>query len=177
VVSQSSFSNDCHKLDVKYISDIIDWHVETRYLFLQILLSFRGKLDLDCIMSNMSVESYCCLSSGNAHSSGAPEFIPRFNWSSCWSICSSWIVFYRLLFVIWSFFLLSIISSVLLRLTASATHLLSTNLSYQEYTPLKLWLRIPLMARCTRYNITWYSLSVTCGRPVVFSGCPGSFHQ
>jgi hypothetical protein len=116
-------------------------------------------------------------STGKAHSSGAHEFIPRFNWSSCWSICSLCVVFYRLLFVIWSFFLLSIISSVLLRLTASATHLLSTNIAYQEYTPLKIWLRIPLMARCTRYNITWYSLSVTCGRSVVFYGCPGSFHQ
>jgi hypothetical protein len=29
-------------------------------------------------------------STGNAHSSAAPEFIPRFNWSLCWSICSSW---------------------------------------------------------------------------------------
>jgi hypothetical protein len=63
-------------------------------------------------------------STGNAHSSAAPEFIPRFNWSLCWSICSSCVVFYRLLFVIWSFFHLSIISSVL-RLTASATNLLS----------------------------------------------------
>jgi len=35
---------------------------------------------------------------------------------------------------------------------------------------LKLWDRIPFMARCTRYNIMWWSLSVTCGRSVVFSG-------
>jgi len=34
---------------------------------------------------------------------------------------------------------------------------------------LKLWVRIPLMAICTRYNIMWLSLSVTCGRSVVFS--------
>jgi len=35
---------------------------------------------------------------------------------------------------------------------------------------LQLWARTPLMARCIRYNFMWYSLSVTCGRPVVFSG-------
>jgi len=29
---------------------------------------------------------------------------------------------------------------------------------------LKFWFRIPLMARCTRYNIMWWSLSVTCDR-------------
>jgi len=30
------------------------------------------------------------------------------------------------------------------------------------------------MARCTRYNIMWYSLSVTCNRSVVFPGTPVS---
>ena len=39
----------------------------------------------------------------------------------------------------------------------------------QCQSPLKLWVRIQLMARCTRYNIIWQSLSVTCGRSVVFS--------
>jgi hypothetical protein len=34
-------------------------------------------------------------------------------------------------------------------------------------SPQKLWVRISLMARCIRYNIMWYSLSVTCGRSVV----------
>jgi hypothetical protein len=33
----------------------------------------------------------------------------------------------------------------------------------QCLAPLMLWVRIPLMARCTRYNIMWKSLSVTCG--------------
>jgi len=28
----------------------------------------------------------------------------------------------------------------------------------------------PAQARCTRYNIMWYNLSVTCDRSVVFSG-------
>jgi hypothetical protein len=37
----------------------------------------------------------------------------------------------------------------------------------------KLWFRIPLMARCTWYNIMWSILSVTCGRSVVFSGYSG----
>ena len=36
--------------------------------------------------------------------------------------------------------------------------------------PLKLWVQTPLMARYTLYNITWWSLSVTCGRSVIFSG-------
>ena len=31
----------------------------------------------------------------------------------------------------------------------------------QCLSPLKLWVRIPLMTRCTRYNIMWNSLSVT----------------
>jgi hypothetical protein len=35
---------------------------------------------------------------------------------------------------------------------------------------LMLWVRISIRARCTRYNIMWSSLSVTCGRSVVFSG-------
>ena len=40
----------------------------------------------------------------------------------------------------------------------------------QCLSPLKLWVWIPLMQRCTRYNVMWYSLPVTCGRSVVFSG-------
>ena len=43
--------------------------------------------------------------------------------------------------------------------------------------PLKLWVRTPFKARCTRYNIMWYSLSVTCGRSMVFSRYSGFFHQ
>jgi hypothetical protein len=34
----------------------------------------------------------------------------------------------------------------------------------QYLSPLKLWIWIPFMARCTRYNIMWYSLSVTYER-------------
>jgi hypothetical protein len=34
---------------------------------------------------------------------------------------------------------------------------------------LKLWVRVPLMARCTRYNIMWSSFATTCERSVVFS--------
>ena len=33
------------------------------------------------------------------------------------------------------------------------------------------------MARCTRYNTMWYSLSVTFDRSVVLSGYPGFLHQ
>jgi hypothetical protein len=36
-------------------------------------------------------------------------------------------------------------------------------------SPLKLWVWIMLMMRCTWHKIMWSSLSVTCGRPVVFS--------
>ena len=39
------------------------------------------------------------------------------------------------------------------------------------------WVRIPLMARCTRYNIMWYNLSVACDKSVVFSRYSGSLHQ
>jgi hypothetical protein len=31
--------------------------------------------------------------------------------------------------------------------------------------------------RCTWYNIMWSSLSVTCDKSVVFSGCSGFLHQ
>ena len=34
---------------------------------------------------------------------------------------------------------------------------------------LKLWVWIPLKVRCTRYNIMWLSLSLTCDRSVLFS--------
>jgi hypothetical protein len=36
--------------------------------------------------------------------------------------------------------------------------------------PLKLWVRIPFMARCIQYNIMWSSLSVTSDRSVFFPG-------
>jgi hypothetical protein len=39
----------------------------------------------------------------------------------------------------------------------------------QCLSPIMLWVRTPFMARCTRYNIMWLSLSVTCRRSVVFS--------
>ena len=46
--------------------------------------------------------------------------------------------------------------------------------AYHQQT---LRVRAPFMARCTRYNIMWYSLSVTCDRSVVFSGYSGFIHQ
>jgi hypothetical protein len=33
-----------------------------------------------------------------------------------------------------------------------------------------LWILNPVQARCTQYNIMWYSLSVTSDKSVVFSG-------
>jgi len=62
-------------------------------------------------------------------------------------------------------------------ITSSTTdpgHYLSITHDYRRYnqclSPLMLWVRMPFMARCTRYNIMWWSLSVTYDRPVVFSG-------
>ena len=43
----------------------------------------------------------------------------------------------------------------------------------QCLSPLQLWVPIPLMARCTRHNFMWSSLSVTCDRSVVFSEYSG----
>ena len=40
----------------------------------------------------------------------------------------------------------------------------------QCLSPLTLWVLTLFMGRCTRYNIMWSSLSVTCNRSVVFSG-------
>ena len=47
----------------------------------------------------------------------------------------------------------------------------------QCLSPLKLWVWIPFMMRCTWYNIMWWSLSVTCDRSVVFSGYSWFLHQ
>ena len=44
----------------------------------------------------------------------------------------------------------------------------------QCLSPLKLWDWTLFMARCTRYNIMWSSLSVACDRSVVFSRYSGS---
>ena len=44
-------------------------------------------------------------------------------------------------------------------------------------SPLKLWVWILLMARCTRYNIMWSSLSVNCDRSLSFSGYSSFLHQ
>jgi hypothetical protein len=42
----------------------------------------------------------------------------------------------------------------------------------QCLSPLKLWVRIPLMARYTRYNVMWYCLAVTCDSQWFFTGTP-----
>jgi hypothetical protein len=39
---------------------------------------------------------------------------------------------------------------------------------YKYLPPLTLRVRTPLMARCIWYNIIWSSLSVTCGRSMIF---------
>ena len=46
----------------------------------------------------------------------------------------------------------------------------------QYISPLKLWVRTPFIARCTRYNLMWYILSVTCDRLMVFSVYSCSLH-
>jgi hypothetical protein len=47
----------------------------------------------------------------------------------------------------------------------------------QYLSTLKLWVQIPFMVRCVWYNIMWSSLSVTCGRSVVFSVYSGILYQ
>ena len=44
-------------------------------------------------------------------------------------------------------------------------------------SPPKLCVWTPFTSRFTRYNIMWYSLSVTCDRSVVFSGYSCFIHQ
>ena len=39
------------------------------------------------------------------------------------------------------------------------------------------WVQSPFMARYTQYSIMWWRLSMTCIRPVVFSGYYGFLHQ
>jgi hypothetical protein len=43
-------------------------------------------------------------------------------------------------------------------------------LNNQWLLPLTLWVRIPLIVRCTRHNILWWSLSVICGRSMDLFG-------
>ena len=52
-------------------------------------------------------------------------------------------------------------------------------ISNQYLSLLTLWVRISLVARCTRYNVhvMWWSLSVTCGSSEVFSGYSGFLHK
>ena len=49
-------------------------------------------------------------------------------------------------------------------------------LGNQYNSSLTLWVRIPLMARCTRYIILWWSLSVTCDRSMVCTVYSGFLH-
>jgi hypothetical protein len=47
----------------------------------------------------------------------------------------------------------------------------TTNYRYNQcLLQIKLSVRIRSIARCTRYNFMWYSLSVTCDRSMIFSG-------
>ena len=50
-----------------------------------------------------------------------------------------------------------------------SVHWIYNFLCNQCLSLLKLWVLIPLMEKCTWYNIMWWTLSVTCDRSVVFS--------
>ena len=67
----------------------------------------------------------------------------------------------------WYFFL-SISSDIYLSDTGSSWSWLYGSLIYNCPTISKVGVRTPFMARCNRYSIMWYSLSVTCGRSVDF---------
>ena len=47
----------------------------------------------------------------------------------------------------------------------------------QCLSTLMLWVWIPLMARCTRYNLIWYICSLVCDRTMVFSEYSGFSKQ
>jgi hypothetical protein len=53
---------------------------------------------------------------------------------------------------------------------------ISNYLCNQCLSPLKVVSSNPVQAMCTRYSIMWYSLSVACGRSVVFIGYSGFLH-
>ena len=50
-------------------------------------------------------------------------------------------------------------------------------INQSNLSPLKLRVRIPLMAMCTPCNIMWSSLSVVCSRSVAFSRYSDFHHQ
>ena len=59
----------------------------------------------------------------------------------------------------------------------SYSYLIYRYIYNQCLSPLPLRVRIPDMARRTRYNIMWCILSVTCCRLMVLSEYPGFLHQ
>jgi hypothetical protein len=61
---------------------------------------------------------------------------------------------------VWVFFTIQI-NPVKFKITAD------TVVNVWCLSPLKSWVRTSFMARCSRYNIMWYSLSVPCDRSVV----------
>ena len=65
---------------------------------------------------------------GTAYPSGAPEFIPGFQWGSCCSIFSSMCMFCRSLFVLWYFFFWPL-CCLSFDIRILITHLVSSNSS------------------------------------------------
>ena len=95
--------------------------------------------------SNQSNPTGATSGARTAYPSGAPEFIPGFQWGSCYSIFRFMCMFLQIVVCPFVLFLLAILFSVLLRYTDSD----------YPFVIFKLFLevRIPLMARCTRYII------------------------
>ena len=71
---------------------------------------------------------------GTAHPSGAPEFIPGFQWSLCYSIFSFISMFCRSLFVLSTFFFWSLCCLFFIDLLILISSLVSSNSSYAQTT-------------------------------------------
>ena len=112
------------------------WHSEVVAFVVpshtRILLLFYRPLFV-CLFASFSlvIVLYIPLTSGagTAYPSGAPDFTPRFEWGSCYSIFSFICMFCRSLFVLLYFFFLAIVFSVLLRYTILITPLVSPHSS------------------------------------------------
>ena len=94
-----------------------------------------------------------------------------YKWHFCYTTCCCLIL--QFFFYFSRIFFISFLSLPLLHWppwSSSYGSWIYNYLCHQCLSYLKLWVRIPLKAKCTRYSFMWSSFSVTCCRSLIFSG-------
>ena len=113
------------------------------------------------ICNNRNTAGATC-GAGTVYPFGALEFTPVFSVVRVARSLVFYVILCRLLFVLLSFFFCSLHCPSFFELRVLIT----------PFGTFKLLLlaQLPLIVRCSWYNIVWYSLSVTWDRSVAFSG-------